>query len=167
MEEKPLKISFKHFLEKFPVVDLPITLGEDTHHTFSQENDPLPMLMIEQFILPLEDEEMDELTEYVPCFRLPAQQEYEAVVYWKAELLSYQYQLVTFGKKEEKLIDKRVIGGSFFDGEQMTRSVATIKEDGQIIIASGQEDPSHPDFEAANSTAYRLQISTKGKIVNL
>ncbi|PHN05354.1 hypothetical protein [Flavilitoribacter nigricans] len=166
MEEKQLKVSFQHFLEKFPEVELPITLGEDTHHAFSQKNDPIPPLMIEQFILPLEEEESDEFTEFIACFRMPAQKEYQAIVYWKAGLLNYQYMLATFGK-DEKLIDKRVIGGTYYDGEQLTQSVATIKEDGQVIIASGQGDPHQEHFEAASTTAYRVQIGTKGKIVNL
>lgn len=166
MAQKQLKVSFQHFLEKFPEVELPLTLGEDTHHVFSQKNDPIPPLMIEEYILPLEDEEVDEFTEFIACFRLPAQKEYQAIVYWKAGLLNYQYMLATFGK-DEKLIDKRVIGGTYYDGEQLTQSVATVKEDGQIIIASGQTDPHREDFEAANTTAYRVQIGTKGKIVNL
>lgn len=166
MGEKPLKVSFKHFLEKFPAVELPITLGEDTHHTFSRKNDPIPSLMIEQFILPLEEEEADEFTEFIACFRMPAQKEYSAIVYWKAGLLNYQYILATFGK-DEALIDKRVIGGTYYDGAQLTQSVVTIKEDGQVIIASGQGDPHQENFEAASTTAYRVQISTKGKIVNL
>lgn len=166
MAEKPLKVSFKHFVEKFPEVEFPITLGEDTHHTFSMKNDPIPPLMIEQFIIPLEDEEVDEFTEFVACFRMPAQKEYQAIVYWKAGLMNYQYMLATFGK-DEKLIDKRVIGGTYYDGEQLTQSVATVKEDGQVIIASGQGDPDAEAFEAASTTAYRVQIGTKGKIVNL
>lgn len=166
MEEKQLKVSFKHFIEKFPEVDLPITLGEDTHLAFSRKNDPLPIPMIEQFILPLEEKEVDELTEFIACFRLPAQKEYQAIVYWKASLLHYQYTLATFGKDEE-LIDKRVIGGTYYDGEHLTQSVATVKADGQVIIASGQGDPEDEHFDATKATAYRVQISTKGKIVNL
>ena len=167
MEEKPLKVRFKDFVNKFPEVDLPITLGEETHHIFSQQNPPIPAAMIEQFILPLEDEtEVDELTEFVACFRLPAEKEYTALVYWKAGLLSYQYRLVTFGK-DEKPIDSRVIGGTYYDGEQLTQSVATVQENGQVIIASGQEAPGGGSFEASKSTAYRVQIGTKGKIVNL
>lgn len=166
MAEKQLKVSFQHFLEKFPEVELPITLGEDTHHAFSMKNDPIPSLMIEQFILPLEDEEADEFTEFIACFRLPAQKAYQAIVYWKAGLLNYHYMLATFGK-DEKLIDKRVIGGTYYDGEQLTQSVATVKEDGQVIIASGQADPGQEHFEASGTTAYRVQIGTKGKIVNL
>lgn len=166
MEKKQLKVSFQGFLDKFPEVDLPITLGEDTHHTFSIQNDPIPAPMIEQFILPIEEDEVDELTEFIACFRLPAQKEYRAIVYWKAALLNYQYVLATFGK-DEQLIDKRVIGGTYFDGEQMTQSVATVKEDGQVIIASGQADAGQLHFEASGTTAYRVQIGTKGKIVNL
>ena len=53
-------MSFSHFLEKFPEVELPITLAEEAHHAFSQKNEPLPPLMIEQFILPLEEQGIDD-----------------------------------------------------------------------------------------------------------
>lgn len=166
MADKPLKVSFQGFLEKFPEVEFPITLGEDTHHAFSIKNDPIPARMVEEYIFPLEEDAVDDLTEFVACFRLPAQKEYQAIVYWKAGLLNYQYVLATFGK-DEKLIDKRVIGGTFYDGDRLTQSVATIKEDGQVIIASGQGDPLEEHFEASGTTAYRVQIGTKGKIVNI
>ena len=56
MKQQQQRVTFEHFLEKFPEIDLPITLGEDTHHYFSQNNDPLPALMVEQYLLPLEEE---------------------------------------------------------------------------------------------------------------
>ena len=53
--------SFEQFLEFFPMVALPFTLGEDTHMLFSKENDPIPAAAIYRFILPIEGEdEMDE-----------------------------------------------------------------------------------------------------------
>lgn len=160
------EISFQHYLEKFPLVELPITLGEDTHHVFSRTNEPLPERMIEQFILPLEDDDPDELTEFIACLQLPKTEHYTAIIYWRAGLLNYQYTLVTYGK-DEKPIDKRVIAGTFYDGDQLTQSVATLLEGGQIIIASGQEDPEQENYEATSSTAYRLQIGSKGKLVNM
>ena len=45
------KVRFKEFLKKFPVVALPVTIGEGTHLEFSRINDPLPQQMIDQFIL--------------------------------------------------------------------------------------------------------------------
>ncbi|MCC7507085.1 MAG: hypothetical protein IT259_17390, partial [Saprospiraceae bacterium] len=67
-----MKYHFPDFVAKFPPVSMPVTLGEDTHHTFSTENEPLPADMVEQFILPTNDPGTpdDEFTEYVPCFSI-------------------------------------------------------------------------------------------------
>ena len=67
------KPSFEEFLSCFPPVELPFTLGEDTHMLFSKENDPIPGAVIAEYILPLEgEEELDEVTEYIACFALPS-----------------------------------------------------------------------------------------------
>ena len=63
------KLYFHDFLAKFPPIPMPVTLGEDTHHTFSTENDPLSDAMILQFIHPIEevaadDEEFDQLRQH-------------------------------------------------------------------------------------------------------
>ena len=48
------KVSFTTYLKKFPPVELPVTLGNDTHIEFSRINPPLDPLEIEDYILPLE-----------------------------------------------------------------------------------------------------------------
>ncbi len=166
MEEKQ-QIEFKYFLEKFPELELPITLGEESHHIFSQNNEPLPSAMVEQFLAPLEEDPVDELTEFVTCFSLPDTKKFHAVVYWKAGLLNYQYRLVTFDL-QGKLVDHKVIAGTHADDGVITLSVATIKEDWLIIIVSGQTyaDPKATS-DPTSSTANRLAIGTEGKIVNL
>ena len=93
--------------------------------------------MIEQYITPIETEEEDEYTEYVPCFSIPETHEFFAVVYWKGALMNYQYILATFSKKGE-LIDRRVIGGTFSDGEMLVKSVVTIEDDWIIYVVSGK-----------------------------
>ncbi|MCB0587729.1 MAG: hypothetical protein KDD06_20725 [Phaeodactylibacter sp.] len=162
---KPPRVSFSHFLEKFPEVELPITLAEEAHHAFSQKNEPLPPLMIEQFILPLEEQGIDDYTEFVACMRIPETHEFHAVIYWRAGLLNYQYTLATFTKKGE-LIDKRVIGGTFSDGVVLTSSVVTIDEDWTIYVVSGQARPGEKDYDASSSTAYKLELLPEGQIVN-
>ena len=47
------KVSFKGFLAKFPVVELPVTLGNDSHHIFSKNNTPLNSIDISEYILSL------------------------------------------------------------------------------------------------------------------
>ena len=167
MEEtqKPPKVRFAHFLEKFPEVELPVTLAEEAHHAFSLQNNPLPALMIEQFILPLEEQEVDDFTEFVPCMRIPETHEFHAIIYWRAGLMNYHYTLACFTKKGE-LIDKRVIGGTFSDGDTLTTSVATIDEDWVIYIVSGQARSGQKDYDASSSTAYKLELLSEGRIVN-
>jgi hypothetical protein len=165
-EKKPKapKVSFSHFIQKFPEVELPIILAEEAHHAFSQQNEPLPGLMVEQFILPIEQEPIDEFTEFVPCVRIPETHDFIAIIYWRAGLMNYQYSLVTFTKKGE-LIDKKVIGGTYSNGETLTTSVATLDEDWTIYIASGQSQQGN--FEPSASTAYQLELLPEGHIINL
>ena len=163
MNHKQPNLKFAHFLDKFPEIELPVTLGEDTHHYFSRNNEPLPDQMIQEFIFPLE-EDLDELTEFVPCFKILGTKNFHAIVYWRAGLMNYQYVLVTFTEKG-LLIDKRVIAGTFSDGQVLTQSVATIDEDWIISIASGQSEGISTDYNAASSTAYQLELLPDGKIV--
>jgi hypothetical protein len=159
-------ISFDHFLERFPEVKLPLTLGEDSHHDFSRSNEPLNKLMIQQYILPLDDGPVDEYTEFIACVRIPETYEFHAIIYWKAGLMTYQYSLVTFTKKG-LLIDKRVIAGTFSDGKMLTKSMATIDEDWIIYVVSGQASSSKSAYDASSSTAYKLELLPDGKIINI
>lgn len=158
------KASFSQFIERFPEIPLPVTLAEEAHHAFSQKNDPLPALMIEQFVLPIEGQPMDDYTEFVPCMRIPETHDFHGIIYWRAMLMSYQYTLVTFTKKGE-LIDQRVIAGTISQGETLTTSVATIEDDWTIYIVSGQNQISQTKgFDPAKSTANRLELLPEGKI---
>jgi len=159
------KISFQHFLEKFPEVQLPITLGEDSHHAFSKRNDPLSPLMIEQFIEPIEEKEHDEFTEFIPCLRIPKTDDFHAIIYWRAMLLSYEYTLATFSKKGE-LIEDRVIAGTFSNGDLLVSSVANIEDDWMIYIVSGKSKADKQDsFDPKNTTATTLELLPEGNIV--
>lgn len=159
--------SFAQFLEYFPPVELPFTLGEDTHHLFSQQNKPLPPAVIGHYILPIEGEEdPDEMTEFIACFQLLTSGKFHAVVYWKASFLNYHYQLATFDTKGN-LISAKVIAGTTFDGADLTQTMAVIQKELLIYLVSGQSQVVVEGYAAANSTANRLQISDEGKIVEL
>lgn len=163
---KKKQVSFDYFIEQFPVIELPITLGESSHLDFSKANEPLNIEVVRQHILPIEDLPADEFSEFIACFKIPDTYEFYAIVYWRAGLMNYTYTLVTFTKKGI-LIDKRVIAGTFSDGELLTQSVATIDEDWVIVVVSGQVSSSDSTYDASTSTAYRLELLPDGKIVNL
>lgn len=162
MTAKSIKVSFPNLLECFPEVELPVTLGDKTHHDFSQHNDPLPLPIIANFIAPIEGDEGDDTTEYIACFRVPKTYDFHAIVYWKAELLNYTYNLATFTKGGQ-LIDKRVIAGTFSDGSSITQSVATMDEDWMIYVLTGQ-NAIGDTYDPASSKAMELELLPDGYI---
>ena len=161
------RISFASFLEKFPVISLPIVLNDEVHHEFSRHNDPLQAAMIEQFILPIEENDVDEFTEFIACFKLPDTGEFHAIVYWKAMLLNYQYVLATF-TKTGLLVDRCILAGASSDGQSLTNAVATIEEDWNIRIAGGhQPNAEDPLYNASASTIREMELLPDGKIVEI
>ncbi|MFK8104169.1 MAG: hypothetical protein AB8G15_16700 [Saprospiraceae bacterium] len=158
-------ISFKHFLEKFPKIELPVTLTEESSLSFSRTNDPLPALMIEQFLQPIDEGEIDDYTEYIACFKIPKTNLFHAIVYWKAGLLNYEYILATFTKKGE-LIDKKVIAGTKSDGKSLTQSAATIDEDWIIYIVGGVALlQSTKNYEPTSSQSISFEMLPSGQII--
>lgn len=158
------KVSLAQFIDYFPVLPLPVTLSENTHHDFSKQNEPFPAAVIREYLLPLEGlEKMDDLLEFVPCFRIPDTKNFEAIVYWKAELLNYNYVLVTF-LKDGTFIDKRVIAGTTIINQTITRSVATIDSDWSIYIMSGEADTDNALYDASKSKAIELELMFDGTI---
>ena len=160
-----MSLKYNQFLSKFPPVQLPVTLSEEDARLYSAENEPLPDKLTRQYILPNETVH-DDLTEYVPCFRLEGIKNFDAIVYWKAGLMNYQYILLTL-EKGGKPIARRVIAGTTtFDG-RLIRSVARLDNDMSISIVTGPSSPEDPLYEASKSTTMDLEILPDGKIVEL
>lgn len=160
--------TFAEFLEQFPVLELPLTFSEDTVRTISRETPPLPPAFIEAFILPVEPGMADELTEFIACLRLPDAENYAGVIYWRADLAQYHYTLVTYNPKTQELIDRMVIAGVSYDGEEVTQSHAVLTESLLMYQVSGQAAGHEEyDYKASNSTARRFQIAPSGKVVEL
>lgn len=165
LPNRGIRIPFEQFLELFPVLPLPVTLSEEAAHNFSLENDVLHALMIEQYILPLEGE-IDELTEFVPCFRFPGTDSFHAIVYWKAGLLQYNFVLVTY-TSTGRLIDRRVLAGTFVQGDTVTQSVATIDQDWIVSVVSGQTRAGKDVlYDAASSKFTNLEVMADGTIID-
>lgn len=158
----------KDFLGRFPEIELPITISQDTINDISKASKPLPPEMIAEYLVPLEEGQVnDEYTEFVACFQLPSPPNFTALVYWRADLLQYHYVLVTLEKKTGTLIDRRVIAGTTFVEGELTQSSAAIQEELTIYVVSGQGSADEYDYKASGSTATRLQLSEEGKIMEL
>lgn len=159
------KLYFHDFLAKFPPVPMPVTLGEDTHHTFGTENDPLSDELISQFIHPTETVAADDdFTEYVPCFSIDNTDQFIGLVWWKAELLNYEYVLATFNDKGE-LIGRSVIAGTTIKDGIVTRSVAVINEEWEITVGEGTSPDGNQIFDPTTSRTRHLEILINGQIV--
>lgn len=161
-----MHFTFPDFVGKFPPLPPPLTLGEDTHHVFGAENEPIPLDMAEQFIAPTDPAAApdDEFTEYVPCFAIDNTDGFVALVWWKAGLLNYEYVLATFSPKGE-LIDRRVIAFTRVKEGKVQRAVATIDEDWVIFIAEGQASGPDDLFDPTTSRTYDVEIMSNGEIV--
>jgi hypothetical protein len=160
------KADFAGFISKFPEIDLPVTLTEDSHLHFSRANQPLPQAMVHQFIHEIEGSSFDEYTEFIPCMRLPATHGFHAIIYWRAGLMDYEYTLATFGTKGD-FIDKKVIAGTKMHEGMLVRSVATIDPDWLIYIVIGQSDPEETHFKAVDNRSLNMELLATGEIITI
>jgi hypothetical protein len=163
---KMMKPTFRQFLERFPEVDLPITLTEESHLEFSRRNPPLPQEMIHEFIHAIEESEFDEFTEFIPCVKLPKTDGFNAIVYWRAGLMNYEYTLATFTEKGQ-FIEKKVIAGTKIHDGLLVRSVATIEDDWLIYIVLGKSDPNEETFTAIDSRSLNMELLATGEIITV
>lgn len=160
------QFTFPDFIAKFPQVQMPIILGETTHHVFGKENEPLPLGMIQQFVYPIENiEETDEFTEYIPCFSIEGTGDFIAIVWWKAELLNYEYRLATFSLTG-KLLSSRVIAYTRVQKGQVHRAVATIDTEWEINIAVGTTVDGNDVFDPSTTRTANLDLLANGQIID-
>lgn len=158
------KITFNQFLDFFPDLELPVHLTDDALSVFSKENKALPIPMISEFIAKYDNSEPDEYTEYIPCFRIPETEQFIGIIYWKAQLMNYEYHLVTYDLKGN-FITGKVIGGLISNGNTLIKTVATIDEDWIIHIVTGEDDASNPNYAAVETKAYTMELLSTGDII--
>ena len=156
------KVKFDNFLERFPEAELPATLRDDSNFDF-EKNDTLQPQMLEDYILPYEATEMDDFTEYLSCFRLPPQEKWVAVVYWKAGLMNYDFVIATYQLATGTMIDKKAIAGVKVEGQDVKRIIATINSDFSIVVAEGLETTG-ADYVADSTKTHRYEILESGII---
>jgi hypothetical protein len=152
------------WLGRLPLVEAPVTLGEETHHAFTENSLPLPQLLTDAFILPYEkDAGMDEFTEYIPCFRLEHSGSHHVCVYWRANLMTYVYFLATFDS-EGRQIDRALIAGTYMLDGLLAQRVAHISKEFLVVSAEGRATPGQRDFDLSGSVRTIIQISETGKL---
>lgn len=157
-------ITLPDLLSFFPVIDLPITFAEESAFEFSKLNKPLSGPAIAWICENLEEEEIDEMTEFIPCLQLNVDDDYYAIVLWKGALLKYEYILCTLSKRGE-LISKKVIGGTLFKNDKIVKSVATVDEDFVIHVMVGANHAKDTAYDPENSQSMSFEILSTGDII--
>lgn len=162
--EKIKDITFKEFLEIFPEASFPAVISKDSIIEFSRNNVALPVIAIAKYINEW-DPDPSEFVEYIPCFKFKLEKDFIALVYYKAELLKYEYFLVILDKKGT-LISRKVIAGLISDGTNTIQSAATITEDFSIHIAGASNADTHL-FDGNDSKQIYMEILANGQIVSI
>ncbi|MBK7807462.1 MAG: hypothetical protein IPJ51_14320 [Saprospiraceae bacterium] len=149
-------------LHYFPETELPVLISEDHLSEFEINSDPFPQVFIDEVLLEWE-KEADEFTEFIPCFRLPKEEKFNAIVYWKGALLRYDFVLVTLDKNGE-LINKKSIASTIVNDNVIKKSVASIEPDLIINIIAGQTLDGE-EYDASMSKAFAMEILPTGEII--
>jgi hypothetical protein len=156
---------FQDWLARLPLVELPVTIGEETHLAITENTLPLAQTLTNTFILPYEPEgEMDEFTEYIPCFRLEHTGAHHVCVYWRVSLMTYVYFVATFTPEGDQ-IDRAMIAGTYVIDNLLAQRVALINPGLKIMSSEGRTEPDATDFDLASSVQTIMHISEKGKVV--
>ena len=156
-------MTLKQFFKFFPKVELPVTLNDEVVLDFSRKNKPLTPEAIAEYIAPNE-KEIDELTEFIPCFRLPDTELYNAIVYWKGGILNYEYVLISYDLRGN-FICRRSLATMFVDGDTIKKSVAQIHENGSIHLVAGQNHKDAKQYDPKMTKVYKLQIKQDGQVI--
>lgn len=165
MKQKRISLpTIEDLLSFFPKIDLPVSLTEESVEAFSKENKPLPPAILQEYIYKWEPVDEDDLTEYIPCLCLDRTEDYIALIYWKAGLLTYEYMLVTITDAGD-LISKKVIASTVLDQDIVKKSAAVIDEDMIIHIVAGAAHSDTEDYNPAASEGFSMEIMEKGKII--
>ncbi|MBK6948016.1 MAG: hypothetical protein IPH16_08125 [Haliscomenobacter sp.] len=86
-------------------------------------------------------------------------------MFWRASLMRYQFVLLCLDKAG-RLIDRHVLAGTISRENTLIRSVATIDEDWEILVVSGQA-PEGTLYQASSSSNFRMELLPEGQIVHL
>jgi hypothetical protein len=158
--------SFRNLLKCFPEINLPISLSSDEHLVFSRENKPIPQMLVEAYLTDDPETGLGEFEEYVACFRLPRSEQFVGLVYWKADLMEYQYILRTFDNRGE-VIATQLIAGTKSNGETILRRVASFDEEGMILVAEGVAQADDRHYNAEETRNYEMEILPTGDILQM
>lgn len=154
--------ALERILYYFAETSLPVMVSEDYMEEYESLNQPFPQIFIDE-VLSQWEPEMDEFTEFLPCFKLPSQENFFGVVYWKGSLLRYDFVLITLDKKGQ-LINRKSIANTVVTDNIIKKSIASIEPDLIINIVAGQTLDGE-EYDASMSKSFAMEILPDGHII--
>lgn len=156
----------KTLLGYFPEIDLPITLTDDSLTHINATNDLIPEAVLQEIFSKYENDLSSEFLEIMPCFRINLKNEkVHAIVYWKGDLLKYEFILLTLTSTGD-IIDKKSLCGTIIDGDLIKKSVATIdSEYGIQIIAGAYNSSISMGYDGNASQSFSMELLPTGEVV--
>jgi hypothetical protein len=160
------EIKLEEFLDFFPIIELPVTLSEDSIIHIQKINKVFPEPVLDTTIRKWEKVEADEFTEYVPCFTAARKEKFVIIVYWKASLTGFEYFAVTLGY-DFQLIDRKQISSMLYTGEHVKSSVVHIDEDLTFHVVAGISSRNSDSFDPGKTQAFHFEIDPQGEFIFL
>lgn len=152
---------YLEFLSFFPKVSLPLTIQHSDHHHFNKSNDPLPDELLQVFIIPNLDFEIDEFTEFLPCLQFDTSHDMQHIVIWTARLMHYSFYLMNFNNSG-MFIQTVEIAGFYTDKDQVLQKMAHADVEGNLFIVEGSIHQNQHEVNPGKTKKWHLEILPDG-----
>lgn len=163
MESSSPSKQFSNFLSFFPKATLPLTIQHDDHHHFSKSNDALPDELLQEYVIPNLDFEMDEFTEFLPCLQFESTPGLHHVVLWTARLMHYSFYVMNFSA-QGMFLDMAEIAGFYSDNEKLVQMMAHVDADGNLFLVEGNLNDTQNEVSPDKTKKWQLQMLPDGLI---
>ena len=161
-ETQKTELPFSEFLNFFPKVELPLILNTDMQRQISEMQDPINAAWMEKFVL--DTDQIDEFTEFMPCFQIADSNSFSAIIYWQASLEGNAFFLTTFSKAGN-IIDQKLLAGTLYLEDGMKQLVCSIGQDWTINRSEGMLGLKGEIIKSEQPKITFMQITLEGEIL--
>ena len=153
--------SFSEFLSFFPKATLPLTIQHSDHHHFSKSNDPLTEALLQTYVIPNLDFEIDEFTEFLPCLKFESTPGMYHLVLWSARLMHYSFYVMNFNQ-QGMFLDLADVAGFYTDENKIIQKMAHIDAEGNLFLVEGNLDEIQHEVNPDKTKKWQLKILPDG-----
>lgn len=163
MAEQNSHNSFQNYLSYFPPAELPLTLQYNDLHSYSKTNDPLPDSFLATYLFPYLDFEVDEFTEFLPCFQIYGTDQNIQLVFWTGRLMHYAFYLIIY-EKSERFVALAEIAGFYSNQQEVLQRMAHFNEDSEVYIVETNLSIHEKQIKTDQTKKWVLNILPDGHI---